>query len=133
MQAPRRADEQGRESRAAAELPSEMLQAAHGLTADPLASRYGPRLTPPPGAAGPAGLAKIPERHLIRRSPPPACPQKKETLMTTDQVLPGQALQTHRRTGPDARELADRRQQMEDDGGRGSRAAASRRGDAAAG
>jgi sodium/hydrogen antiporter len=41
---------------------------AHGLTADPLASRYGPRLTPAPGA-GPAGLAEIPERRLIRRSP----------------------------------------------------------------
>ena len=34
-----------------------------------LAKRYGPRLTPPPQAAGPAGLAEIPERRLIRRSP----------------------------------------------------------------
>jgi NhaP-type Na+/H+ or K+/H+ antiporter len=42
---------------------------AHGLTADPLANRYGPRLTPPPGAAGPVRLAEIPERRLIRRSP----------------------------------------------------------------
>ena len=42
---------------------------AHGLSADPLAKRYGPRLIPPPGAAGPAGLAEIPERRLIRRSP----------------------------------------------------------------
>ena len=42
---------------------------AHGLSADPLASRYGPRLTPPPGAAAPAGLAEIPERRLIRRQP----------------------------------------------------------------
>ena len=42
---------------------------AHGLSADPLANRYGPRLTPPPGAAGPAGLAEIPERRLIRRFP----------------------------------------------------------------
>jgi NhaP-type Na+/H+ or K+/H+ antiporter len=41
---------------------------AHGLSADPLAKRYGPRLTPPPGAAGPAGLAEVPERRLIRRS-----------------------------------------------------------------
>src|SRR6266536_329428 len=32
---------------------------AHGLSADPLASRYGPRLTPPPGTAPPAGLAEI--------------------------------------------------------------------------
>ena len=42
---------------------------AHGLSAGPLASRYGPRLTPPPGAAVPAGLAEIPARPLIRRSP----------------------------------------------------------------
>jgi NhaP-type Na+/H+ or K+/H+ antiporter len=42
---------------------------AHGLTANPLANRYGPRLTPPPRAAGPTGLAEIPERRLIRRSP----------------------------------------------------------------
>ncbi len=41
----------------------------HGLSAGPLAKRYGPRLTPPPEAAGPAGLAEIPERRLIRRSP----------------------------------------------------------------
>ena len=50
---------------------------AHGLSADPLAKRYGPRLIPPPGAAGPAGLAEIPERRLIRRSPaggPPEIP-----------------------------------------------------------
>jgi sodium/hydrogen antiporter len=42
---------------------------AHGLSADPLARRYGPRLTPPPRAVGPAALAEIPERRLIRRSP----------------------------------------------------------------
>ena len=51
---------------------------AHGLSADPLAKRYGPRLTPPPGAAGPAGLAEIPERRLIRHSPaggPPRIPE----------------------------------------------------------
>ena len=42
---------------------------AHGLSPDPLANRYGPRLTPPPGPARPAGLAEIPERRLIRRSP----------------------------------------------------------------
>jgi sodium/hydrogen antiporter len=42
---------------------------AHGLSAGPLASRYGPRLTAPQGAAVPAGLAEIPERRLIRRSP----------------------------------------------------------------
>ena len=42
---------------------------AHGLSADPLAKRYGPRLTPPPGAAGPAGLAEVPERRLTRRTP----------------------------------------------------------------
>ena len=33
---------------------------AHSLSAGPLASRYGPRLTPPPGAAGPVRLAEIP-------------------------------------------------------------------------
>jgi NhaP-type Na+/H+ or K+/H+ antiporter len=44
---------------------------AHGLSADPLARRYGPRLTPPSGSAGPAGLAEIPERRLIRRGQPP--------------------------------------------------------------
>jgi sodium/hydrogen antiporter len=42
---------------------------AHGLSAGPLAARYGSRLTPPPGTAGPAGLAEVPERRLIRRSP----------------------------------------------------------------
>jgi sodium/hydrogen antiporter len=47
---------------------------AHGLSAGPLASRYGPRLTPPPGAAAPAGLAEIPERRLIRRSRRPGGP-----------------------------------------------------------
>ena len=52
---------------------------AHGLSADPLAKRYGPRLTPRPEAAGPAGLAEIPERRLIRRSPaasPPGIPRR---------------------------------------------------------
>ena len=42
---------------------------AHGLSASPLAKRYGPRLTPPPGTASPAGLAEVPERRLIRRAP----------------------------------------------------------------
>ena len=42
---------------------------AHGLSADPLARRYGARLTPPPGSAGPAGLGEVPERRLIRRTP----------------------------------------------------------------
>jgi NhaP-type Na+/H+ or K+/H+ antiporter len=41
---------------------------AHGLSASPLATRYGASLTPPPGTASPAGLAGIPERRLIRRS-----------------------------------------------------------------
>jgi NhaP-type Na+/H+ or K+/H+ antiporter len=42
---------------------------AHGLTADPLAKRYGPRLG---GAASPPDavqLTPVPERRLIRRSP----------------------------------------------------------------
>jgi NhaP-type Na+/H+ or K+/H+ antiporter len=65
---------------------------AHGLTADPLASRYGPRLTPPPGTAPPAGLAEIPERRLIRRSPVVGRPQRgRKPLMTTGQVLPREA------------------------------------------
>lgn len=45
---------------------------AHGLTADPLAKRYGPRLAPPqeaPAPGTPAAPADIPERRLIRRSP----------------------------------------------------------------
>ena len=42
---------------------------AHGLTADPLASRYGSGLTPP-GVVAPAGLAEMPERRLIRRTRP---------------------------------------------------------------
>ena len=42
---------------------------AHGLSANPLARRYGPQLTPAPGSAAPARLAEIPERRLIRRSP----------------------------------------------------------------
>jgi sodium/hydrogen antiporter len=56
---------------------------AHGLSADPLASRYGPRLTPPPETAGPAGLAEIPERRLIRRQPAQGTGK---LLMTADQI-----------------------------------------------
>ena len=41
---------------------------AHGLSADPLASRYGARLAPAPEAGAPAGLSDIPERRLIRRA-----------------------------------------------------------------
>ena len=50
---------------------------AHGLSADPLASRYGPRLGSPGDAGGPAGLGDIPARHLVRRTrraDPPALP-----------------------------------------------------------
>ena len=42
---------------------------AHGLSAEPLARRYGPRLTPPRGAATPRSWPPIPERRLIRSSP----------------------------------------------------------------
>jgi NhaP-type Na+/H+ or K+/H+ antiporter len=42
---------------------------AHGLTADPLAKRYGPRLSAAAGPAGAAQLGPVPERRLIRRSP----------------------------------------------------------------
>ena len=48
---------------------------AHGLSADPLVSRYGLRLTPLPGAA--AGLAEIPERRLIRRAPAASRPTER--------------------------------------------------------
>jgi NhaP-type Na+/H+ or K+/H+ antiporter len=40
---------------------------AHGLTADPLARRYGSRLEPPAGPSRHAELAEIPERRLVRR------------------------------------------------------------------
>jgi NhaP-type Na+/H+ or K+/H+ antiporter len=46
---------------------------AHGLSADPLARHYGPRLTPP-HTASPAELAEVPERRLIRGSRSPAGP-----------------------------------------------------------
>ena len=49
---------------------------AHGLTAGPLASRYGSRRTPPPGSVARPGLAEVSERRLIRRSP--ATPQPRE-------------------------------------------------------
>ncbi|KOG26618.1 MULTISPECIES: cation:proton antiporter [Streptomyces] len=42
---------------------------AHGLTADPLAKRYGSRLAPPQEVPAPAAPADIPERRLIRRTP----------------------------------------------------------------
>ncbi len=42
---------------------------AHGLTADPLARRYGPRLS---AAAAQAALPAVPERRLIRRARPAA-------------------------------------------------------------
>ena len=57
---------------------------AHGLSADPLASRYGPRLTPPPGAAGPVRPAEIPARPLIRRQ---SAQGTGELLMSADQIL----------------------------------------------
>ena len=50
---------------------------AHELSAGPLASRYDPRLTPPPGAVAPAGLAEIPERRLSRRAPPASRPTER--------------------------------------------------------
>jgi len=40
----------------------------HGVTADPLARRYGPRLGPAAGGADDAGIAPLPERRLIRRA-----------------------------------------------------------------
>ncbi len=41
---------------------------AHGLTADPLARRYGPRLDPRAGAPADAGIAQVPVRRLTRRT-----------------------------------------------------------------
>jgi NhaP-type Na+/H+ or K+/H+ antiporter len=42
----------------------------HGITAEPLARRYGPRLAPvPSGAPGEAELPQLPERRLIRHRP----------------------------------------------------------------
>ncbi|MGD0374470.1 MAG: cation:proton antiporter [Streptosporangiaceae bacterium] len=40
----------------------------HGVTADPLARRYGPRLALAAGSADDAGMAPLPERRLIRRA-----------------------------------------------------------------
>ena len=60
---------------------------AHGLTADPLACRYGPGLTPPPGTPSPAGLPEIPARRLIRRAPPPASPGTRQPLTTAGQIM----------------------------------------------
>jgi NhaP-type Na+/H+ or K+/H+ antiporter len=42
---------------------------AHGLTADPLARRFGPRLAPAADEAEHAGMPDVPERRLIRRAP----------------------------------------------------------------
>jgi len=42
---------------------------AHGLTAEPLARRYGPRLSAGADAAGAAPLTPVPVRRLIRRLP----------------------------------------------------------------
>ena len=42
---------------------------AHGLTAEPLARRYGPRLSAGADAAGAAPLTPLPVRRLIRRLP----------------------------------------------------------------
>ena len=41
---------------------------AHGLTADPLAHRYGPRLTITAGRPDDPGVPQMPERRLIRRA-----------------------------------------------------------------
>jgi len=41
---------------------------AHGLTAEPLARRYGARLSPAEHSAGAAGVVPVPVRRLARRS-----------------------------------------------------------------
>src|SRR5262249_3795639 len=62
---------------------------AHGLTAEPLARRYGARLSPAEHSAGAAGLAQVPERRLV-----PSCgwPGRREQPVTTGQVLFGVGL-----------------------------------------
>jgi NhaP-type Na+/H+ or K+/H+ antiporter len=47
---------------------------AHGLSAEPLAGRYGARLSPADHAAGAAGLTPVPERRLMRRRSHAAAP-----------------------------------------------------------
>jgi NhaP-type Na+/H+ or K+/H+ antiporter len=42
---------------------------AHGLTANPLARRYGPRLAIPAGGPDDADMNPLPARRLIRRAP----------------------------------------------------------------
>ena len=42
---------------------------AHGVTAEPLARQFGPRLAPAADGADHAGLPDVPERRLIRRAP----------------------------------------------------------------
>jgi sodium/hydrogen antiporter len=42
---------------------------AHGVTADPLARRFGPRIAPAADGAEQAGRPDVPERRLIRRAP----------------------------------------------------------------
>jgi NhaP-type Na+/H+ or K+/H+ antiporter len=42
---------------------------AHGLTADPLARRYGPKLSLEASTTSAAQMDPVPERRLIRRSP----------------------------------------------------------------
>lgn len=47
---------------------------AHGLTANPLAHRYGPRLAITPGRPDDAGMPPLPARRLIRRASDQPCP-----------------------------------------------------------
>lgn len=47
----------------------------HGVSAEPLATRYGPALAPGAAPGGPAGIPGLPTRRLVRRaSPPPGAP-----------------------------------------------------------
>ena len=70
---------------------------AHGLTAEPLAKRYGPRLGPAEHSAGAAWLVPVPVRRLVRRShaarhPDAAAQGRRDQPVTTDQVLFGVGL-----------------------------------------
>ena len=57
---------------------------AHGLTAEPLAKRYGPRLAPAAKHDDPAGPSGLPTRRLIRHAPAPGTGRPRRTARLTD-------------------------------------------------
>jgi hypothetical protein len=62
---------------------------AHGVTADPLARRFGPWLAPVAGGADQAALPAIPERRLIRRAPAASGTGTDPARQDGDQLAPG--------------------------------------------